>query len=76
MKKLVIITISCLFLFSLISCASVEKKSEVPNPANPVTVQSEDFDPILWYIKKVKKDPVEETLGWLEAFDLLPNPFK
>ena len=69
MKKLVIILICLFFIFS---CASVQK-SEVPNPATP-TVDSKD--PVLWYVKKVKEDPVDEILDWLEVFDVLPNPLK
>jgi hypothetical protein len=58
MKKLVIITISCLFLS--MSCASVEKKSEVPNPASG-------------YIEKVKKDPLTEIIDWWIIFDVVSD---
>ena len=55
MKKLAIIIICCLFLFS---CASVQKsESEVPNPAGK-------------YIEKVKKDPLGEIINWLEAISV------
>ena len=55
MKKTIIILICCFFLFS---CAAIEKKSEVPNPAG-------------WYIEKVKKDPLAEAIDWWIVLDIL-----
>ena len=56
MKKLMIVTICSLFLF--MSCAAVDKKSEVPNPAAN-------------YIEKVKKNPLAEIFDWAVALEVL-----
>ena len=57
MKKLIIITICCLFLFSCVTM----KGSEVPNSALPT------------YIEKVKKDPLGEALDWWIVLDVLQD---
>jgi uncharacterized lipoprotein YajG len=54
MKKLAIII--CIFL--LAACATVDNKSEVPNPVG-------------LYIEKVKADPVNEIIDWWIVLDVL-----